>query len=267
MKNLRLLSLLCCSLLLTSCVFNASSVPDELYESAVRIEKVKKDSLLTALKSRAASLKSARAYLQIAARKGLVKEELSQGIVFIRPDKLRIDMFGTEMNQLVGLLVANGSVIRMKDFVENKSYSLASSEEAISQLLGLPLAPEEIMLWLTGTPILGSDAQIRHNFSENKYILKSIKEDKEITFTFVMAGKDGKFPVIVSSELKSIKSGETLLLCEYEYGGFPEAVSPPGLPTRIVVEKVADGITFDILVNSMSINQIIADTDKIFSLN
>ena len=117
------------------------------------------EKVLVSVRNVAERVHSARGRFEANLSKGLVRQSLDQVLVFRRPGDLRIELFASSLNQLALMVVTRGGLLEALDPKENVLYRGASTPENIARIIGVPLLPEELMVWFAGAVLLPDSGQ------------------------------------------------------------------------------------------------------------
>jgi hypothetical protein len=137
------------------------SAPKELDFSAFdRIGSNETQSLYAKLGYPVPELQGASSAYKAVIQDGLNKQQGKQVVIFKRPDKLRINIFATNLNQLTAYFVCSEKKIYGYDASEKKQYIGTATRENIERLINIPFSTEEVMLWLAGRMFPISDSNV-----------------------------------------------------------------------------------------------------------
>ena len=117
-------------------------------------------SYLLQAQQQAAAIHSLRALITARIKHLLSEETLTQVLVFERPDKLRLELFATNLNRLVVLISCHQGQLQAADPINHRLYQGAADYQNINKLLSLPFSGEELMLWAAGRPPLLSSESL-----------------------------------------------------------------------------------------------------------
>ena len=113
--------------------------------------------LLQQVNENSGSIKTFQAMGSLSVRRSVIKQKLSEVIVFERPDKLRVELFASEFNRLTAFLIVAGETLEARDLTAQKTYAGQATRQNMSRLLKLPFTPEEMMLWTTGRYVVQAE--------------------------------------------------------------------------------------------------------------
>lgn len=146
--NATMLVVLLCELLLSACSFRVPELPDsEKFASAGEVETA---AISQAFAQSQGEIRAFRGHAKLLLNHGMGSENLSQVLVFERPDSARVEFFATGLNRLAALLITRRGFLHAYDAVEQRVYRGKPSRENIERLLSVPFSPEELMYWLVG---------------------------------------------------------------------------------------------------------------------
>ena len=159
--------------LLAACTPHAGlEPPEDFVESTTENERVK-----TWLGSER-EIRTVRNLMEVEVRHGDERQLVKQSLVFSRPDKMRLEMFGPGLNQLLSLIIVKDGKIEAYDTVQRKLFRGSITRENMAKLTGIPLLPEELVLWLCGK--VSREASI-----------KSVRESGDKSSVFVTLNHGG----------------------------------------------------------------------------
>jgi len=147
-------------------------------------------------------LRAARGRYDVEIRKGIHREQATQVVVFERPAKLRLEIFATSLNQLMLMLVAKEDFVEALDPKEGVLYRALPTPKSIFKLLGVPLVPEELELWLSGMILMPDETKLK--------ILRDPKDD------IIGLEADAAFGRVLRARFSSM--GQELRLLSLEFG-------------------------------------------------
>ncbi len=171
-----------------------------------------------AVRASSEKIQGARGQYQALAVKGVSRQEGKQVVVFQRPDKLRLELFASSLNQLVLMVVSRDGNLEALDPHEGVRYEGESTPQNIARIIGVPLLPDELMLWFAGVLALPADAELDVVREPDKgyYGMKgNLAYGRSVVARFESAPSG---PRLLSLELRRTGDGELFFFSEFGYG-------------------------------------------------
>lgn len=203
-----------------------------------------------ALSGKAGEVQTFRSLAHVTASRGIGSEELTQVIVFSRPDRLRVEFFEPNLTQLLALIVVADGEVQSVDKQDGVVYRGSATPEVMRRLLSIPFAPDAAMLWFVGrfTPPAQENIARRRLFrlgDGQQLLIYVLRDGRELRVR--LRGEDH---LVMGVELLS-SSREKLLRSDFTYG--PGSAAPV-LPVSIELELPAQNTVASIVYDNPAVN-------------
>ncbi len=223
------------------------------------------------IESAVTNLKSFRALASVVAEKALGKQELTQTIVFERPENLRMDMFAPGFNQLMGLLLVRNGTVQVLDLQEKTLHVGSADPDNISQVLGVPLNSEAFMALLCGqivpSTMIGVTKKVFYQKGKDLYLMKlTLDYGIQVLAELSVSAPPLRRAIFHAAEIKDSKTG--LLISSSKFGNAEKLMideSPLFIPNHIELDQVENHIHISIDYKSKVLNPDTSDP-RVFSV-
>lgn len=238
-------------------------------------------SLLTLIRENTEQVHSLQLLTKLKVKKSLREESLKQVVVFQRPDKLRLELFATNLNRLAALVVSRDEIIHALDTANKRVYIGPASFTGFDRLLGIPFLPEELMLWFAGRFKLGQrDVEVSLDSGSKRLLTQaSIAESRRVAAIYeliegegtvitnvrgVTKGKGGnRFKVRLLSLQMSDSKGRPFFSSDFSYR--QKAKKEIQLPERIEFTMLNQELEGSIFIEDAEVNPDLSQTqEKVF---
>jgi len=155
------------------------------------------------------------------------REQFRQAVTFEQPEQLRVEAFGSGLNQMIFLAVVSDGRLRAIIPQDKQLLYGRANRKAVQYLLSIPLSADELMAWLTGgiLPAFASLSNAKvYSVGLDSYLV-SVK-DREGRMLRI-SGKVAALPRFEKFSLTI--GGDGVLLGAYSYGAFPTSSVPEGI--------------------------------------
>lgn len=260
-------------LLFSGCYSSRVSVlePSKNIKPLPKLDDQSSKKLEGVIESAILDLKSFRALATVVAEKTLGKQELTQTIVFERPENLRMDMFAPGFNQLMGLLLVRNGTVQVIDLQERTLHVGSADPDNISQVLGVPLNAEAFMILLCGqivpSTMIGVSKKIYYQKGPNRYLMKlTLDYGVEVLADLTVTAPPVRRAIFHAAEIKDSKTG--LLISSSKFANAEKMMigqSPLFVPTHIELDQVENNIHISIDYKSRVLNPDTSDP-RVFSV-
>ena len=221
-------------------------------ESAKKLEAV--------IEAAATNLKSFRGLTSVIAEKTLGKQNLTQTIVFERPESLRMDMFAPGFNQLMGLLLVRDGTVQVLDLQERTLHVGSADPDNISKVLGAPLNAEAFMVMLCGqivpSTMIGVTKKTYFVKGKDLYLMKlSLDYGVEVLAELSVSPPPLRRAIFRAAEIKDSKTHKLISSSKFSN---PEKLligdSPIFVPKHIDLDQLENNIHIAIDFESRTLN-------------
>ncbi|MFN8392595.1 MAG: hypothetical protein U0136_20040 [Bdellovibrionota bacterium] len=203
-----------CVLLLTLSGCSLFAKPAPSLKGYTPVSDSMKADVVAKLAQESARITSARGSLRSTFSKSLHRETVRQIVVFQRPDKMRVELFATSLNQLTLLAVSHDGLIEAYDPGAGVLFRGRDVPANIERVVSVPFSPEELMLWFSGrVPFIEEEIEkvdvLEHKGGGRQAVRLLLKDGRRIEaeftaggaphlVTLVLLGRKGSDPVFVS---------------------------------------------------------------------
>lgn len=201
-----------------------------------------------------------RARAKLSLRKGIQRQQVEQHLVFSRPDRLRVEIFASALNQLLAIIVSSNGKLTGFDSGEKVVYTGDASVVNVRRVLSVPLSPEELMLWFcgrVGIPSAFGKGLRLYSSDTNSEFFGEFDTIERRTISFILREAGG---VLRLSNFSVQQDNETMLNSDFSY----ESSSP--LPHEISFSLPAEGVLGKFVVVDAELNPNLAGRPGLFSL-
>lgn len=227
---------ICIPLLLVFAGCFSSSISVPLIPAEQELVGEEKRKIVTQLNASVAEVRSFRSLAQLNARKSFGDEQLKQVVVFVRPDKLRVEFFEPTLAQLLVLIVVHDGVIRGIEKSEKRAFVGSARRENIAKLLSVPLETEAAMLWFVGRYALPSADSVKsvalYRLSPDTILL--VVQDVDGRDSYVQYRLFRPTATMVVERLVLVRQSDEQVLLEAKYHYVANAALPL-VPSQIEV--------------------------------
>ncbi len=208
-------------------------------------------------------VRSMRVLLDGVAHEGVTKSGFQQRVVFHRPEQLRLEIFGTSMNRLTNIIVANGSQIKALDIEKSLGYQGQANRENIAKLLPLPISLEQAMLWFAGRFFPPVDGRFMKGT-----LLKS--PDAKRTMVELLYNDDRLYRLTLANspamellaiEERTFLEDQVLFYTEYQYDDAKRNASELLVPHQIQLSIPQSGFFLQLTLKQSVLNPSLSDKD------
>lgn len=169
------------------------------------------------------ALKALRAFGELMVREGMSHSRLKQAIVFRRPDRLRLEVFGSSLNQLLASVVVLGDRLQAIDMRERKAYEGRASSANIARFTSLLLSPEEAMLLFCGV-VKPKEEELRlvtYSTSDDGHFMAdyTLLDGRKLRALYhqELGSKGGRNFVLQALDLSSYAAEKPVFYAEFQY--------------------------------------------------